>query len=390
MTAPAADVSLNNHKLLNLSNGTASSDAANFGQIPLTLPPSGSATGDLAGTYPAPILANTSLARTHLGLGSSATRDVGMQFGNVPDAESMGFDTGVIFGGELNVNISNPLSLDIADTIGYIADYVTTPATPTLTRVSISAQTVALTNTSRALTWWMIDSTGAIIQQAEQPTNTQRRQYLQLGATATDGVTIFVDQTLPVIIPNPINQLYDLMYSLGSFNISGNVLSPASTNLQLTQTNGKVFAVGFNHFAGPTLTNDPHVSNTQAQNPAILRYVTSVVAPAVPTVLSINPLNFDNAGAVTLISSGGGSATIQRVFLFPTNDAEFQLVIQYGPVVYSSLTNALAKVGIEGYTRNSSLADGILLAYVVVTKNCTDLTDTTRAAIIMAPRFANN
>lgn len=302
----------------------------------------------------------------------------------------IGLDTGIIEGGELNANALSPLSLDIADTNGIIVDYETDPHAPVVTEIAFTAQTVALADATKPVTWWMLSSAGAVVQQTTRPTNTQRRTHIQLGATVTDGTSIIIDQSIPTIIPQGTNQLYDLMDAIGPFNITGNKLSAASTNLTLAKESGSVFSRGFNHFEGATLTSDPHVSSVAAQNPVSMRYVTRTPAPATAPVTSVIPGNYDVGGVVTAVPGAGTVATIQRVFLFPENSVTEQIVVQYGQTTYSSLDAAVAAINTSSYVKNPVNESGVLIGYVVVTKNAANLSNSNQARIIAAARFSEN
>lgn len=304
-----------------------------------------------------------------------------------PYAEYLGLSTGIVSGGELNASATVG-SLDIGALIGYIIDYSTNEMNPRVTRISLPDQTVALTDTTRAITWWMVDVNENIVQQGARPSNSQRRTHLQLGATVQTGGVIFVDQSLPVLERQSTNQLYDLMYALGGFNVSGNVIAAKGATLQLTQTAGKVFQVSFNHFAGAAHTDDPHVSTTQAQDPVSIRYVTQTPSPATAPVTTLDPLNYDLNGVKTLIPGGVVQATIQHLYLFATNNAADQIVVQYGNVIYNTLDDALIAVGQENFPRNPSLTDGIYLYSIVLTKQAVSLLDPVNARIVRMNPFS--
>lgn len=305
--------------------------------------------------------------------------------------EQADLSTGVASGAQLNVNGSNPLAIDISAVDGYIVDYLAgTQAEPVITRVKTADQTVALDAAAllRTLTWWLMDSAGTVIQQADRPTNTQRRTHLVLGVTAQDGVTIFVDQSLPVILPQPANQLADLMEALGPFSISGNLITPNGANQMINHSAGMLFSRASNHFSGPALTNDPHVSPTLAQTPAQYRYITSTAPSFGALVNTVDVANFDNAGVITPVGGGSGTSTIQRVWLFATNTAAAQLAIQYGQTTYSSLANAIDAIGQSGHVVNPQLRAGALIAHIVATRAATNLSDTAQCRIFTAGKFA--
>jgi hypothetical protein len=298
--------------------------------------------------------------------------------------------TGILSGGDISVNGSNPAAIDISPLVGYVVDEATDPRNPSVTRVTTAALTVALDapGLTRTVTWWLMTSTGAVLQQGTKPTDTQRRTHLVLGVTAQDSGAIFVDQSLPVVLAQPMNQLADLMDALGPFSITGNLVTPNGANLSINQSAGTMFARAFNHYAGPALTRDPHISTTQAQTPAQYRYITATGTVFSALRSTIDVANFDNGGVITPVGGGSGTTTIQRLWLFATNTAAAQLAIQYGQTTYSSLANALDAIGQTGHVVNPLIiGNGALLAHIVVTRTATNLSDNTQARILMSGKF---
>lgn len=310
------------------------------------------------------------------------------------DQEAADLSTGVASGGEISVNGTNPSAVDIAAVDGYIVDYIAgTDAAPTITRVKAPAQTIAMDGPAlaRAVTWWVMDSSGTVIQQAAKPDPVQRRTHLMLGVTAHTGGIIGVDQTLPVILPWQANQLVDLMEALGPFNVTGNMITPNGVNLSINQSAGTMFARAFNHSSNGTITRNPHISTTQAQTPCQFIQITgsATTAPGLTTVLDV--ANYDNAGVITPVGGGAASSTILRVFLFANNNAAFQLIVQYGQNTYSSLAAAVAAIGATpGFTVNPTFnpGTGCLIAYIAVTRTATNLSDSAQAVIVAAGKFA--
>ena len=293
--------------------------------------------------------------------------------------------TGTIAGGRITVNGANPAAIDIAPLTGYVVDEFTNPNIPAVTRVRSEGLTVALAGASltRLVTWWLMDSTGAVIQQAARPDNVQRRSHLVLGVTGFDqgsGV-IFSATTLPTDERQLGNQFADLLDFIGPFSTAaGNAITPQGANLSLVKTAGDVFLRSANYFPGGSLTRNPHLVSTAAQNPVTFARIRQVEDPLLPTFTTIDPNQWDNGGVLTPVT--GNNATIQRVWLFGVAPVDRQISVQYGQTEYASLTAALNALGSGNFIPNPvTVQNAALIAYIIVAHNATALNNPAQCII---------
>lgn len=302
--------------------------------------------------------------------------------------------TGVTSGGDIAVNGVNTKAIDIDPLVGYVVDVITDPTTPTVTRVATTTTTTVELDAvaqTRIVTWWLMDSTGAVIQQATRPTNTQRRTHLQLAITGYDqsSGTIFTSKSSLVIHAQAIEQLYDLMYALGNFSVSGSTLSANGANLSFDKTVGVAFEPSWNHFSGGSLTNDPHSFTSAAQSPVQFRHLIRTTVVAVPAlVTTLDVANYDENGVLTAIGGGINQSSTFRVFVVAANDTTDQVVVQYGQTTYTSLAGAQAAINTETFVINPEMRDnGALIGYICAIRSATDLSDPAQASFHPAGKF---
>jgi hypothetical protein len=297
--------------------------------------------------------------------------------------------TNVVSGGEITVN-ADPTKIDIAPLGGWIVDYNSTttpigPTNPDLTYISYPG-TTAVTPLFVPLTFYLLDSTGTLFQQATRPTSAQRRQNLLVGLTVTEAGVVTVHQTIPVVPSQVNNQLVDLMNSLGPFIISGNMISPNGVSLTFAKTAGPMFARAFSQVPNYLAPNE---LTLPTQVPTNFRRMTAAPGFTSGVVNTIDVANYDpnGSGVVTPVGGGANTSTNFRVWAVANNLTNDQIFVQYGQRTYASLTTAKAAIGSGLYIPNPITVGAALVGWITATKTATNLSDPTQAIFTQAGKF---
>ena len=290
--------------------------------------------------------------------------------------------TGVVDFAGISLNVGDPThKVDIASAIGVIVSNVGTPA-PSVTKVAFAGQTaVTLTHLASAdVTYFMLDSTGTLIQQTTRPTATDRRVRILLGRVAHPNRTTIqeVNNTVDYAV-SPMSALRDMFAPMALMNM-GVQCSANGANLSINNSSGDLTGMGIN-WANDN--QNPNMLTISAASPAPFLYRTQG-GGSTGAVTSVDPSHYDLAGSVTAIGGGGGQATNQRVYLFPTGI----LNIQYGQKIYSSISNAIAGISSEPFIVSpNALGAAILIGIITVRKGATNLSLATDAVFSNVSMF---
>lgn len=297
-------------------------------------------------------------------------------------AAILSLGTGLETGGNLSINVDNT-KFNIAAGQGRVVDNTTDYLNPTFTQVVWSAiNTNTLTNlATQNVTYITLTSAGTVVQYTAFPTEQIRRTEIFLGVIVHSNRTfINAVNNIPSVSIDSVNQLNDLMYNIGPFNVTGNVIVNNGANLKLNKSNGYIFRTGVNF---QTDKKNPHKINVPTNNGFTFRYRTQLGAEG-SDISDISPGFYDNAGTITAITAA--QFTNQRVYVFPSG----LLRIQYGQAFYSSLANAQNGLLTEIFVKEQNIADnGLLIGIYTAKGNASDLSNGAQAMFYPVSRFGD-
>ena len=310
--------------------------------------------------------------------------------------------TGLLHGGVLST-ANGSTTFSITSGSGIILTYnaaLTTDPYPTINYVQWPAYvSQSLTYvTSSLLTYIGINPSGGIIQQTSPFSTSADSDYIVIGRVLHQSGSVTNGTITQPIVSYGTNHWHDdFTRAFGPLKVSGHILAASGSTLGLTKTAGDSYVIGRNY------TTDPNNPNnvTSATDTAVtvskiyrayvsgstLRLDTGVANAGYTT---INPTQYNNNG--TLASVGAANASIQRVYWYP-NSVSRAYTVYYGSDTYAdppgsgqnALDVAQQNIASEPFIEGENTAGAaILVGYILVMGNATNLSDTAQARFIQA------
>jgi hypothetical protein len=248
---------------------------------------------------------------------------------------------------------------------------------------------IAVTNiATQNITFVAINSVGAVVQQSSRWTDEFARDNIILGVVVhVNRVNVDTVNNEQEVINNASAQVGDVLEALGFFNVSGNVFSAFSTNLQIEKSVGVMAGrgIGFD-------TNghkNPHTKTLSILNPiTALQYRMQDGSSGSIAATVVDPTIWDDGspfGSAPTVPTN--RFTIQRIYSFTSNNVK----IQPGQTIYNSLAAAKGAIQTEVFvTEPSVAANGMLRAFLIVKGDTTDLSDASKVLFLDAGKFGSS
>lgn len=329
----------------------------------------------------------------HYNDGIGSTLDAGLIHGISGQRFVENLQTGLLYGGLIQVNAGNSALFDItagSGVVSFAGASLTAYPVPSLSYINWGNFTgLTLSGiTSYEETWVSINSSGNVVQQNTKWSDSQFDTSIPLGVLIhPNNASINFGVAIPHVAYGQPSQLDPFVRAFGPIKISGHEISANGANLQVNKSSGSAYIIGRNYSTDPS---SPNVVNDTDASPitTIYRYYrdgsgkfTIVTAP------TIDPANYDD-GTGTLNTVAGGLYTIQRMFFLP--GVPSVLGVYYGRETYSSIQTAQANIPFELFNEDDSTASlGVFAGYLIVKSTATQLNNTADAKFISSGIFRN-
>ena len=307
--------------------------------------------------------------------------------------------TGLLHGGVLSTQ-TGTTTFTIADGSGIIIAYnasTTSEPYPTIqylewpTYLSQSLTYV----TSSQITYIGINQSGGIIQRTTAFNDGDYLDYISLGRILhQSGSVTNAAVTNPTVGYGTTQQHSHFTRAFGPLKISGHTLATSGSTLGLTKTSGDAYAEGRNYLTDP---DDPNYTKAATDSAVtvskIYRQYSSGSSFRIDTGTAnagytvIDPTLYNPSGLGTLSSVSAGQYSIQRIYWFP-NSVDRAFYVYYGNATYNSLDTAEVAIVTETFTESENTrTSAILVGYVLVKGNASDLSNTSQARIVQSGLF---
>jgi hypothetical protein len=305
---------------------------------------------------------------------------------------SSGIHSGLISGGQITINKSDPTQFDISVGKGVIIND-DNRENITVKIIEWDAK-IGLETPWRTIhhgTWIGIDIDGNVETNELDYTPDGIRYHIRLGRLSHWGYgNITTTSEFPLYF-NANGEFIMMAMAYGTANVIGNVISANGANLMLDKSHGICVRVGAN-------------ANISRRNPNMTTLPANIVTPLRRVYRDgngcsmiegdfdiINPSQYDdNSGTLKRVKRS--QYTIQTVIIYPFNKL-WRTFILYGQKVYKSYESAVN--GLQTYIPivPDDIFGGNTRAFIIVPGNCENLTkgiEEESVAIVKGPIFGNS